>query len=220
MAQRSGKAKFPEPPTIETLRSIPANTEELAAGTTVARVFFAGGNYPATWDTFRYHGPCASRFDHHLPDSSGLPHLQSQGIIYLAAGGESIPTCLAEVFQSTRIIDRYSGNPILVGIDLAEPVTLLDLRGAFATAIGASTAIHSGPRPRARRWARQLYLAYPQTQGILYCSSMYGNRPAVALFERGRMAIPARPVFHRELKDPVLANVLTETGKKIRYEVI
>jgi len=31
---------------------------------------------------------------------------------------------------------------------------------------------------------------------------------------------PQRPIFHRELKDPVMANILTETAKKIRYELI
>lgn len=49
---------------------------------------------------------------------------------------------------------------------------------------------------------------------------MYGNAPAVALFERGARAIPKRPVFHRELRDAVMANILTETGRVIGYEVV
>ncbi|MBU3071383.1 RES family NAD+ phosphorylase [Aestuariicella sp. G3-2] len=220
MPPHSSKAKFPEPPGIEALREIPVETQTLAAGTTVARLFFAAGDYPSTWDAFRHYGPSASRFDHHLPDDDGLPQVQERGVMYLAAGSESIPTCLAEVFQATRIIDRYSRDPILAGFELRGSLTLLSLRGTFATAIGASTAIHSGQRPRARRWAQQLYLAYPKVDGILYCSSMYGNEPAIALFERGQRAIPKRPIFHRELKDPVMANILTETAKKIRYELI
>lgn len=212
--------KFPEPPGLEVFRDIPAATEELPAGTTVSRIFFAGGDYPTTWDTFRYHGPTASRFDHQLPDAQGRPHVQSRGIMYLAEGRESIPTCLAEVFQTTRVIDRHSRHPILAGFEIAQSLTLLDLRGTFATAIGASMAIHSGPRSRARRWAQQLYLAYQDIDGLLYSSSMYGNERAIALFERGRRAIPDRPVFHRELRDPVLANILTETGQKIRYALI
>ncbi len=212
--------KFPEPPEIDSLRQIPPEIQVLPIGTTVARIFFAAGAYPTTWDTFRYYGPTASRFDHHLVDTNGHPHVQTRGIMYLATGSESIPTCLAEVFQVTRIIDRTSRNPILIGFKLAAPVTLLDLRGTFVTAMGASMVIHSGPRPRARRWAQQLYLAYPNVDGILYCSSMYGNKPAIALFERAQQAIPKRPIFHRELKDPILANILTETGRKIHYAVI
>jgi hypothetical protein len=49
---------------------------------------------------------------------------------------------------------------------------------------------------------------------------MYGNECAIALFERGQRAIPKRPVFHRELKDPALANIVTETGKKIHYPIL
>lgn len=213
-------AKFPAPPDVEVLRQIPAVTQVLPAGATVARIFFAAGKYPTTWNTFRHFGPTASRFDHHLPDAKGSSHEQDRGVMYLAAGSESIPTCLAEVFQTARIIDRYSRNPVLAGFELAAPVTLIDLRSTFATAIGASMAIHSGPRPRARKWAQHLCLAYPQVDGILYCSSMYGNNSAVALFERGLRAIPQRPVFHRELRDPALANILTETGEKIRYGVV
>jgi hypothetical protein len=213
-------AKFPEPPGIEALRQVPVVTQELPAGTSVARIFFAAGDYPGAWDSFRHYGPSASRFDHHLLDDDGLAQVQDRGTMYLAAGSESIPTCLAEVFQATRIIDRYSRDPILVGFEQADSLTLLDLRGSFATAIGASTATHSGPRPRARRWSQQLYLAFPAADGMLYCSSMYGNQSAVVLFERGMRAIPKRPVFHRQLKDPALANILTETAKSIRYQLI
>jgi hypothetical protein len=213
-------SKFPEPPDVDTLRAIPAEIHTLPAGTEVARIFFAGGKHPVTWDRFRFYGPTASRFDHQLADENGRPHEQGRGIMYLAEGSESIPTCLAEVFQTSRVIDRYSRNPILAGFELADSLMLLDLRGAFATAIGASMAIHSGPRPRARRWAQQLYLAWPEVDGFAYCSSMYGNECAIALFERGQRAIPKRPVFHRELKDPALANIVTETGKKIHYPIL
>ena len=213
-------AKFPEPPGVAALRTIPAVTVSLETGTVLARVFFFGGEHPTRWDRFRHFGPTAARFDHHLADQCGNPRRQKRGIMYLAAGAQSIPTCLAEVFQTSRTIDRHSREPILAGLALACSLTLLDLRGAFATAIGASAAIHSGPRPRARRRAQQLYAAYPSVDGLLYCSSMYGNEPAVALFERGKRALPERPVFHRALSDPAVTTVLIKTGKKIRYAVV
>lgn len=213
-------AKFPEPPGVEALSDIPPSTKTLPAGTEVARIFFTGSDHPTNWDTFRYFGPTASRFDHHQVNDEGQPHLQERGMMYLAAGKESIPTCLAEVFQTSRVIDRYSRDPILAGFKIARPVELLDLRGPFATAVGASMAINTGARPRARRWAQQFYDAYYNIDGILYCSSMYAFAPAVALFERALDAIPSRPVFHRELKDVVLSNVLNATAKKIGYGLI
>ncbi len=212
-------AKFPEPPGVDALTAIPQVTRVLPAGTPVARICFAGGRHPTRWDRFRQFGPTTSRFDHHLPDSNGASHTQMRGIMYLAAGERAIPTCLAEVFQATRIINRHASDPVLAGFELATALTLLDLRGPFATAIGASMAIHAGPRPRSRRWARQLYSAYPEADGIYYAASMYGNAPAIALFERGARAIPPRPVFHRELRDAALANILTETGQRIGYAI-
>ncbi len=212
--------KFPDPPGIATLRSIKAVTYTVPAKTVVTRIFSMGGNYPTMWDSFRYFGPTSSRFDHHLLDSNGNPYKQSRGVMYLATGSESIPTCLAEFFQTTRIIDRSSGRPVLVGFELEQPVTLLDLTGSYATAIGASMAINSGPRPRARRWAQQLYESHPDVQGLLYASSMYGNNPSIALFERAINAMPPRPIFHRELSDPAIANVLLETSRFIQYRLI
>ncbi|MAT94136.1 MAG: hypothetical protein CME59_16265 [Halioglobus sp.] len=212
--------KFPEPPGVEVLRSIEPVLHRLAAGTLVSRLYFVGGEHPTSWDTFRHVGPTTSRFDHHLPDGQGSAQQQDRGIMYLATGPEAIPTCLAEVFQATRLIDRHARDPVLTGFALADDLALLDLSGPFATAIGASMAVHSGPRPRARRWAQQLYDAYPTIDGLLYCASMYANAPAIALFERGARAIPERPVFHRELRDAVMANILTETARVIGYQVV
>lgn len=210
-------AKFPEPPDVEVLRQLTPQTLQLQAGTVCSRIFFVGGEWPTRWNRFRQIGPGAGRFDHHLPDTHGQPHDQARGIMYLATGDRAIPTCLAEVFQLTRFIDRHSRDPVLAGFLLQQPLTLLNLRGPFVTAIGASAALHSGPRPRAQRWARQFYLAWPDIDGLLYSSSMYGNAPAVALFERGLRALPQRPLFHRALQDPAIAGVLASTAREIGY---
>lgn len=213
-------AKFPEPPSIDYLKNITPEIYTLSADTVVTRIYFAAGAYPTSWHSFRYYGPTASRFDHHLCDAHNKPHMQERGIMYLTAGTQAIPTALAEVFQGTRVIDRRSRNPILTGFNLKKTIKLLNLRGAFVTTIGALTAIHSGQRGRARRWAQQLYLAYPELEGIYYCSSMNGNEPVIALFERAQKALPERPIFHRELRDPTLATILTETAEKIRYVLV
>lgn len=213
-------AKFPEPPTVAVLRGITPVIHQLVRGSTVFRIFRAGGQHPGAWNALRYFGPTAARFDHHQLNTQGHPHEQKRGVMYLAGGSEAIPTCLAEVFQASRTIDTHSGAPVLCGFKLAADIKLLDLSGPFATRLGASTAIHSGPRPRAWRWAQCLYEAYPHIQGILYGSSMYANAPAIALFERAQAAIPARPVFHRQLADPALWQVIVATARKIGYGVV
>lgn len=210
-------AKFPEPPGVAVLKKIPAVVRTYEKGTLVWRIHYAAGPYPTQWNEFRFVGPTSSRFDHHIPDVKGKSCLQNRGIIYLANNG---PTCIAEVFQATRVIDRNSGTPWLAGFRLASKVKLLDLTGVFATTIGASMAINSGPRPRAQRWSQQLYDAYPKIDGILYCSSMYGNAESVALFERGQRTIPTLTVFHRAFSDPAMLTMLIETGKKINYLVV
>lgn len=210
-------AKFPEPPGVVALKKIAPALKIYRKGTLVWRVHFAAGQYPARWNEFRYYGPTSSRFDHHLVNTKGHRHTQNRGIMYLAKDG---PTCIAEVFQATRVVDRHSGSPWLAGFKLAKSITLLDLTGVFATTLGASTAIHSGPRPRAQRWAQQLYKVYPKIDGILYCSSMYGNAESIALFERGARSIPALTVFHRTFDDPAMLATLAETSKQIGYQLV
>lgn len=207
-------AKFPEPPGVAALRDIAPETLPLAAEALLARIYFAAGPHPSRWNRFRSFGPTAARWDHHLPDADGGAVEQSRATFYCAP---DIDTCVAEVFQATRRIDRTRDAPWLVAFAVVEPLTLLDMRGAFATKIGASTAIHSGPRERARHWARQLYDAYPDVQGLYYGSSMNGHAPAVALNERARRAIPERPRLHRALNDDMLVETLQHVAVRLSY---
>jgi len=207
-------SKLPESPGAARLRAIPPETLTLPADTPLARIYFAAGNHPSRWSQFRTFGPVDARWDHHLPDARGNAVAQSRSILYCAP---DIDTCVAEVFQATRRIDRTRGAPWLVVFALREPVTLLDLRGTFATTIGASTAIHSGPRSRVRTWARDVYEAYPHIQGIHYGSSMNGHAPAVALNERGSSAMPRLPQFHRALNDDMLVDILQRTALHLSY---
>jgi RES domain len=209
-------SKFPEPPGVDVLRGIPAETIELPAGTLLARVYFAAGPHPSRWNQFRRFGPTEARWDHHLPDSDGHPAEQDRAVIYCAT---DVDTCIAEVFQSTRRIDRVRNAPTLVIFTLSESVTLLDLRGPFSTTLGASTAIHSGPRSRARAWARELYEAYSHIQGFHYGSSMNGHAPSIALNERAAHAIPDRPQFHRALNDDLLVDVLRRIALRLSYSL-
>ena len=207
-------SKLPESPGVAALRAIPPQTLILPADPSLARIYFAAGGHPSRWARFRSFGPVDARWDHHLPDRRGGGVEQSRAILYCAP---DIDTCVSEVFQATRRIDRARGAPWLVVFALREPVTLLDLRGTFATTIGASTAIHSGPRSRTRAWARELYEAYPNVQGVHYGSSMNGHAPAMALNERALTAMPRLPLFHRALNDDMLVDVLQRIALRLSY---
>lgn len=213
-------AKFPEPPGVAALARLTPVTKTLDAGTRIFRIFRSGGKHPMHWNSFRYFGPTSARFDHQLPNKMGKGQSGPQGIMYGAVGAKAVPTCLAEVFQNSRTINRRDKSPVLCAFTLTESVTLLDLTGTFPTQIGASMAINTGTRSRAQRWARQLYQAFPLAQGIYYSSSMYGNNPALALFERASPAIPNVVDMHRQLDDPVLRSVIYRTSWDIAYPVV
>jgi hypothetical protein len=205
--------KFPEPSPAAALAEVPPEIRELVAGEVLWRLYFRGGRHPTFWNTFRSFGPTGARFDHQVPP----PRLQVRRILYGALEG---PTCIAEVFQDTRVIDRAARDPWLVGFELIQPLVLLDLSGVWPTRAGASMALSTGPRPRARRWAQAIYAAYPDVQGLFYPSSMHGNRPAVVLWERGAGAMPPMPIFHRPLLDPALLPVLSRVALDIGYGLV
>jgi hypothetical protein len=142
--------------------------------------------------------------------------MQSRGIYYAARDAK---TCLAEAFQATRRIDRVFQAPQLVMFETLARLKLLDLTGDFATRMGASMAIHSGSRGRARGWARDLYEAYPEIQGILYAASMHGGQLAIALNERALKGplFPAHPLFHRALADDVMLDTLKHAASDLGY---
>jgi hypothetical protein len=205
--------KFPEPPPASELAAIPPDEHSLSVGTRLWRIYFRAGDHPTDRNTFRYFGPTNSRFDHHLPPKS----VQDRGILYAAVHGQ---TTFAEIFQEDRVIDRHRDTPWLVGFDLLGPITLLNLGVDWPTSAGASAAINSGPRARARRSSQRIYEAYGHIDGLWYPSSMGGNRPAVALYERAVRAMPGRPVFNRALADAALTAIVLRAGERFRYGVV
>jgi hypothetical protein len=125
----------------------------IQGGMRLSRVYYAGGPHPREWNAFRFVAPVNARWDHHRANSSGEPQSQERGIYYAARDAK---TCLAEAFQQTRRIDRAFQSPWLVVFETVSPLVVLDFTGDFATRMGASMAIHSGSRERARGWARDL----------------------------------------------------------------
>jgi RES domain len=204
--------KLPHPPE----RLPPPRKAELrvlSAGTQLWRIYFAGGEHATTWNEFRRLGPLGTaRFDHHEPP----PHLQDRGTLYAADRG---PAAFAECFQATRTINRTRRDPWLVCFTLDREVTLLDLGGGWPTRAGASQAINSGPRSRAREWSRSIFDQFPAVEGLRYPSSMLGGAVAVALYERAEDAIADRPILHVPLTHPGLQVPIQRLAFQLGYGV-
>jgi hypothetical protein len=198
------------------MRSIAPEVEILPTGTRLYRIYFRGGEHPGGWNQFRGFGPLPSaRFDHHYEP----PRVQERAVLYAALREDAVATCVAEAFQETRLVDTRRRDPQLAAFSLVDDVPLLSLRGRWPTRAGASANINSGPRPRTRRWSRAIYEAYPGVSGLLYASSMNGNRPAVALYERAAGALPATPDFNRPLSDAALLVPLERIASSLGYDL-
>ncbi len=206
-------AKLPLPPaTLPPLRA--GDTLDLARGQLLWRIYRAGGDHPVRWDTLRTWGPTATgRFDHHPPPA------HDDSVRAIAYASLDIAAAVAEAFQATRTIDRYQGEPFLVGFELLHAVTVLDLGGLWPTRAGASQAIASGRRDTSRAWSRAIYEAYPRIGGIAYPSAMAGGSTNVALYERARGSLPTGPRFHAPLTHPGLDLPIRRIAGALGYGV-
>ena len=187
----------------------------LRAGQTVWRVYFREPHDTA-WNTFRRYGPAGGRFDHHFPPAAPSP---DRAVLY---GAAQYPTCLAEVFQDTRLIDRLSPRrPHLAAFVFGRDLRLLDVAGPWTTRAGGSMAINSGSRETAREWSRAIYAAFPDIDGILYASSMDGNRRAYAFYDRAQSDIrPTVPAVDLPLNHPALMERLTLAANRLGYRLV
>lgn len=209
-------AKFPRPESTAAIRTTPPAVRTLPKGAALARVYFSGGAHPTRWSEFRQYGPTNARFDHHLLDRRGEPWVQERSVLYCA---RNAVTCFAEVFQETRRIDRVRDAPWLAIFELQRTLRLLDLTGTYPTRVGASMAINTGSRVRAREWAQCFYEAHNDLHGIFYASSMHANQPAIVLDDRAETAraLPPHPRFNRALGDDSLLSVLKHAAAALGY---
>lgn len=214
-------AKFPLPPAAAELAAIrrPEDVVAVAPMTALARIYRAAGDHPGRWAEFRTKGPLATaRFDPHPVPTGGEPQQAAgYGVLYSAL---SLRTALAEAFQSTRVVDRHTGAPFLAVFRPVRPLHLLDLAGTWPTRAGASQAIASGSRERARAWAREIFAAYPDVDGLWYRSSMDSGAPAVCLWERAAPAMPAQPWVHLPLRSPALGLPVARACRQLGYRFL
>ena len=183
------------------------------SGTLLWRVHFTGGRHATRWNELRHFGPLDARFDHHLPPAQ----VQDRGILYCS---DIASAALAEVFQSRRIVNRRRRGPRLIGFRLTSAIEVLDLCGTWPTRAGASQALSTGSRKRARLWSQAVYEQYPTIVGLRYPTKMHGGAVSLALYERARGALAPTPNFDRALSDGAMTAVLLTAAADLGYAIV
>ena len=210
-------SKLPTAPSAAALREVGTRDEDVVAvvpHTVLWRIHATTGGHVVPWNRVRHFGPLDGRFDPHEPP----PREQAAGVLYLAL---DVGTCVAEVFQATRVVNRQDRSPYLTGLRLTRTVHLLDLEGVWPTRAGASQAINStGRRDVTRGWARSIHAAFPALDGLWHPSSMNAGLPCVTLFETAQDALPAEAEVSVPLSHPALADALAKTADGLGYSLL
>ncbi|MDX6255150.1 MAG: hypothetical protein QOJ11_1484 [Frankiales bacterium] len=210
--------KLPPAPAANILREIGTRDDDVlavASHTVLWRIHATAGEHVVPWNELRHFGPLpGSRFDPHEPP----PHEQRAGVVYLAV---DIATCVAEVYQATRTVNRQDRSPYLTGLRLTRTVRLLDLHGTWPTRAGASQALNStGRRDVTCGWARSIHQAFPVLDGLWHPSSMNAGLPCVTLFETAQDALPDEAEVSLPLSHPSLADALAKVADNLGYTLL
>ncbi|OXM71819.1 MULTISPECIES: RES family NAD+ phosphorylase [Amycolatopsis] len=216
-------ARLPLPPSrAELLAALRPETDivRVPPAQRLVRIFSAGGNHPQRWNTFRYTGPLPhGRFDPQPPGRDGGAVTDpGQGVLYF---GLTVRTSVAEVFQTTSLVDRKTRVPRLVVVRPTRPLRLLDLTGLWPTRVGASQEISSGPKKITQAWARAIRAAFPELDGLWYRSSMDGGHPALCLWDPpAGEALPLAPDVLLPLDHPGLDVPLGRVCEELNYVLL
>lgn len=210
---------LPPPPSVAELRSVGVRAKETLTWktrTSVWRVHATNGTHVLPWDAHRTWGPVL-RFDQHpLPVGDHPKH----GIWYGAGDPRG---ALAEVFQETRVIDRHADAKYLTGLRFTRALRLLDVggvgEGVWITRAGGNHALDSAPHSRSQEWARAIYAAFDDVDGIAYRGRFAGG-VCVALFERTADAFPANPIVSLPLSHPGLEGRIATAALDLGYRFL
>lgn len=178
------------------------------------RIHRTKGEHVRPWNQLRTYGPLPSmRWDPH-PGPQPADH--PDGVLYAAT---DVATSLAEVYQTTRVIDTRASAPRLTAWEPTRPLQLLDLSGTWLLRNTASAALLAAPRSTCRRWARAIYATWPELDGLQAPSTMTG-RLNVVLWTAAANSIPAAPSFSRPLTQPLVWSLAQAAAAEIAYQIV
>jgi hypothetical protein len=181
---------------------------------TLWRVHRTEGEHVLPWNKLRTYGPLPSmRWDTH---PGPHPSSGAEGVLYAAA---DVATSLAEVYQTTRVIDTRAGAPTLTAWQPQRRLRLLDLSGTWLLRNTASAALLAAPRSICRRWARAIYTTWPELDG-LYVPSTLTGRATIVLWNAAADSIPAMPSFSRPLTHPLVWSITQAAAAEIGYHIL
>ena len=205
------KPKAPRTPPEPLIRE----PHDIAAYTgTLWRIHRTEGEHVLPWNKLRTYGPLPSmRWDTH---PGPRPISAAEGVLYSAA---DVATSLAEVYQTTRVIDTRAGAPTLTAWQPQRRLRLLDLSGTWLLRNTASAALLAAPRSICRRWARVIYTTWPELDG-LYVPSTLTGRPNIVLWNAAADSIPAMPSFSRPLTHPLVWSIAQAAADEIGYDIL
>lgn len=205
------KPKAPRTPPEQLIRE-PDDSADYSD--TLWRVHRTQAGHLLPWNTLRTYGPLPSmRWDPHLGPQ---PISQAAGVLYVAT---DIATSLAEVYQTTRVIDTGAGAPTLTAWQPQRRLRLLDMSGTWLLRNTASAALLATARSTGRRWARAIYTTWPDLDGLYVPSTMTG-RPNVVLWNAAADAIPTMPLFSRPLTHPLVWSIAQAAAAEIGYRIL
>ncbi|MGS0683910.1 RES family NAD+ phosphorylase [Nakamurella sp. GG22] len=207
--------KLPDRPDPSTLANSRPEFHTVPTSTVLWRIHRTTGAQVTAWNVLREFGPIGScRFD---PHPEGPPRLHpGTGVLY-AAG--NLPTALAEVFQSTRVVDCLTDSPAATAFRFNRPVRLLDLTGGWPLRAGASHVINTGRRSATRAWARAFLSAWPALDGLWHTSSLTGD-PCVTVYPAAADALPDDPAHTFGLSDTLYGHWLLGAADSIGYDLV
>jgi hypothetical protein len=150
------------------------------------------------------------------PHPGPHPISGAEGVLYAAA---DVATSLAEIYQTTRVIDTRAGAPTLTAWQPQRRLRLLDLSGTWLLRNSASTALLAAPRSICRRWARGIYTTWPELDGLYVPSTMTG-RPNIVLWNAAADSMPTMPSFSRPLTHPLVWSITHAAAAEIGYHIL
>ena len=204
--------KLPRPPAPHELSFADADVRR-ETELVLWRVHRTSGDHVVAWNQLRHWGPSTlGRFDPHQPP----PRTQRIGVSYTAL---DISTALAEVYQQRRYVNTRRSDPYLTAWSPARTLRLLDLTSDWPIRHGASYTLNTGRRDHCRSWARTIYHARPDLDGLWHHSSMTGSA-LVTLYTASADSFPPHPMLSLPLAHPGLRPRLAAACNQIGFGLL